>query len=477
MFDGITYEKGAAVLRMLESYLGPETFRKGVNAYLAAHANGNATSADFWQAEAQVSGKPVDKIMPTFVLQPGVPLISVEDACNSGTGKLTLEQQRFLISSEKFASPGRELWQIPVCTKTGQSSDQGCSLMTQREQTASTSSCRDWIYGNRDAKGYYRMAYRPEQLKKISEIAEQQLNVPERISLIEDTWALTRAGKNAVAGFLDLAQQLRSDDNRHVVGLLARHWEYVEDSLVTPGNEESYREAVRVQFAPLAKTLGWNSRASDTDEQKALRAELLTTLGSAGDPQAVAAARKIVAEYMQNPSSVDGTISGSAFTVAAANGDPAFYERLSTALRSAKTSDQYNHYLYALAAFQEPALLAHTMELVDQGKVRQQDYPRFFGALLSNPRSRDSAWKYLKDHWADMAQKVTSFGGAGAVSALGNGCSAEMRDDIRQFFAHNPAPGAQRAVQQSLERIDGCIDFQQTQRASFQSWLSAARQK
>src|SRR3954463_4105707 len=75
MFDGITYEKGAAVLRMLESYVRPEVFRKGVNAYLAAHANGNATSSDFWHAEAQASGKPIDKIMPTFVMQPGVPML------------------------------------------------------------------------------------------------------------------------------------------------------------------------------------------------------------------------------------------------------------------------------------------------------------------------------------------------------------------------------------------------------------------
>src|SRR6185312_4662919 len=92
MFDGITYEKGGAVLRMLELYLGPEVFRRGVNAYLAAHANGNATSADFWQAEAQVSGKPVDKIMPTFVLQPGVPMVSLSSSCPGGAGRLELKQ-------------------------------------------------------------------------------------------------------------------------------------------------------------------------------------------------------------------------------------------------------------------------------------------------------------------------------------------------------------------------------------------------
>jgi len=120
-------------------------------------------------------------------------------------------------------------------------------------------------------------------------------------------------------------------------------------------------------------------------------------------------------------------------------------------------------------------LLQRTIALLDQGRVRQQDYPRFFGALLSNPASQRMAWKYLKDHWDDLSQKVTSFGGAGAVSALGNSCSAEIRDDVEQFFRNHPAPGAQRAVQQSLERIAGCIDFQRRQGGSFRTWLNKER--
>jgi aminopeptidase N len=110
--------------------------------------------------------------------------------------------------------------------------------------------------------------------------------------------------------------------------------------------------------------------------------------------------------------------------------------------------------------------------LLDQHKVRQQDYPRFFGALLSNPAARSSAWEYLKDHWTDLAQKVTSFGGNGAVSALGNACSAEMREDVKQFFATHPAPGAERAVRQSLERINSCVDFKLRQQSNMQQWLA-----
>ena len=83
--------------------LGPEVFRKGVNAYLQAHANGNATSADFWQAMAKVSGKPVDKIMPTFVMQSGVPLVTVSGSCQAARKPLKLAQERFLLSSSATA--------------------------------------------------------------------------------------------------------------------------------------------------------------------------------------------------------------------------------------------------------------------------------------------------------------------------------------------------------------------------------------
>ncbi len=132
MFDGITYEKGAAVLGMLETYVGPEVFRKGVNAYLQAHANGNAAAADFWQAMAKVSGKPVDKIMPTFVLQPGVPLVTVSGSCANGKTTLQLSQQRFLIGASSAQQD--QTWSIPVCTKAAQNAGSACYLTEKKSE-------------------------------------------------------------------------------------------------------------------------------------------------------------------------------------------------------------------------------------------------------------------------------------------------------------------------------------------------------
>jgi puromycin-sensitive aminopeptidase len=473
MFDGITYEKGGAVLRMLESYLGPEVFRKGVNAYLAAHANGNATSADFWSAEAKASDKPVDKMMPTFVMQPGVPMLTLSAVCQGSSEQLQMKQQRFLISSEPTDSQDSQTWQIPVCTKSGGSKEAACALITSREQSASAPACTDWVFGNRDAKGYYRVEYTPSNLEKIGAVAEQQLNVPERIALIEDTWAMARAGKTSLPDFLKVSQQLGAEENLHVIDALSSHLSYVEDSLISSEQRAKFDAFVRDQFGAAARRVGWESTKTDTDEQKALRASLLEILGDADDPNAIATARKLVIQYMNDPASVDGTVIGNAFTVAAHTGDPALYDRFTKAFNESKSTDQYYHYLFALADFQQPELLNRTISLVNQGKVREQDYPRFFSALLANPASRDAAWKYLKEHWNDLAPKVTSFGGAGAISALGNACSAEMHDNVERFFADHPAPGAQRAVKQSLERINDCIAFKHQEESDMTQWLNS----
>jgi aminopeptidase N/puromycin-sensitive aminopeptidase len=475
MFDGITYEKGGAVLRMLESYVGPDIFRRGVNAYLRAHANGNATSADFWQAEAEASGKPVDKIMPTFVLQPGVPMLSISASCTGGSGKLTTSQQRFFLSPEQLRAPETEQWQVPACFKMDASSPTACALVVQKTQTESLNSCPQWIFGNRDAQGYYRVAYSADNLKRIAAVAEKELNAPERIAFVEDAWAMTRVGKNSVSDFLSVAQSLRTEQSRHVIDLLSAHLKYIGDSLVSGNQDGKYRAFVSQQFSPLARQLGWTVRPGDSDEQKALRAALLEILGSAADADAVATANELLQHSIKDPAAVDATTGATAFTVAAENGGVELYNQFTAALPKSRSSEEYNHYLYSLPHFRQPELVTRTLALVDSGEVRQQEFPRFFAALLSNPAARQPAWDYLKAHWDNLSEKVSSFGGNGALTALGNSCSPQLRDDVQQFFTAHRAPGAERTVRQSLERMNNCIEFKQLQEPEMQKWLAEAR--
>ena len=118
-FDAIAYEKGAAVIRMLENYLGAETFRKGINAYLQAHAYGSGTSQDFWTAMTAASGKPIDRILPTFVNQAGAPLVDVTSTCRDGRMDVAAAQQRFFLDPALLVNRSSELWQVPLCVKSG----------------------------------------------------------------------------------------------------------------------------------------------------------------------------------------------------------------------------------------------------------------------------------------------------------------------------------------------------------------------
>jgi aminopeptidase N len=306
----------------------------------------------------------------------------------------------------------------------------------------------------------------------IAAAAEKELTVPERIALVEDTWAMVRAGKMPVGAFLAMAEKLRGDHSQLVVSFIADHLDTIGQSLVPDRKKQQYQTFVREQFGPLAKETGWVASPNDSDELKALRANLLSILGNAGDPEAIAAARKIVQNFMKDPGSVEGTIAGPAFEVTAANGDPALYDLFRQGMDHARSQDEYYYYLFALTSFPQPELAKRTLALIDQGKLRQQDYLQVFPALLADAPAREIAWDYLKAHWDSLAEKVTTFGGRGAVSALGGFCSVPLRDDVKQFFSTHRAPGAERALQQSLESMNNCFEFKQAQGANLEKWLA-----
>ena len=249
-FDGIAYDKSAAVLRMIESYVGRETFRRGVTNYLNKHSYSNATAEDFWSAITQASGKPVDKIMKTFVDQPGAPLISVAAKC---TGKdeteVTLEQQRFFYDRKRLEAGGPEMWNVPVCMRpAGSSQPARCELLTQAEQAFTLPGCAPWVFANAGGQGYYRSVYSPEAVRQMSASAESALTPAERITLLGDEWAQVRVGRHDIGDFLKLLEGLKSDRERAVVQIAAERLRNISDDLTSDSDREAYQAWVRDQI-------------------------------------------------------------------------------------------------------------------------------------------------------------------------------------------------------------------------------------
>jgi aminopeptidase N len=477
LFDGIAYGKTAAVLRMLEAYLGPETFRAGVNEYLKQHAYGNSTADDFWSTLARVSKKPVDTIMPTFVKQPGVPMLSVDAQCSGNSTKVSLAQQRYFFDRAAFNSGSSQLWQVPVCMRTSQAGSgnaEKCELLTKKEDTFTLPGCPSWVLANAGGNGYYRSGYRPASVRALAQDAETALTPLERIILLTDTWAAVRVGRQPVGDYLTLAEGLQSDRNDAVLGLLFNQLSFIGKYLVNESDSETYQAWVRSLLAPIAREVGWEPKPGESDSQKDLRANLLQVLGSAGrDPEALAEAHKLTERALQTPASVESGLATAAFGLAAQNGDSAFYDKLMAGMKSAKTPEQFYLYFYTLASFGDAQLLQRTLNYAISPQVRSQDSLSLIGSVMANPEGEKLAWNFVRSQWSDVEKAGGPFASAQVVTSAGSFCDVGLRDEVKDFFSAHKVAAAERSFGQSMERINNCVDLKSQQSTPLASWLGS----
>ena len=471
LFDGIAYGKAAAVLRMLEAYLGEQTFQAGVNAYIQKHQYANATEADFWDAQTKTSKKPVDQIMPTFVKQAGVPIIDVKSQCSGASTTVSVEQRRYFYDRVKFEAANDQLWKVPLCMKSSTGAEK-CELLAKKEATFTLPGCSTWVLANAGATGYYRAGYQPDAVRALANDAESKLSPAERIALQTDIWASVRVGREPVGDYLALAQGLGSDRNRAVMDDVLGRLDFIGRYLVTESDRESYRAWMRGYLAPMLKDVGWDAKPGESDEQRTLRSRLFSAAGyDARDPEVLANARKLADKALDDPSSVDRQIAGGAMALAALNGGEDFYDRLMTALKNPKSPEEFYMYLFTLPQFSDPKLLQRTLDYALSPDVRSQDALGVISSVMSNPEGQKLAWDFVLAHW-DAVQKVGGpFASGRIVGSTSSFCDAHMRDQVVEFFAAHKVEAAERTYRQSIERINNCVDLKSRQEPQLASWL------
>jgi aminopeptidase N len=473
LFDGIAYGKAAAVLRMLESYLGEETFRAGVNAYLQQHRYANATADDFWDAQAKTSNKPVDRIMPTWVKQAGVPILNVKAQCSGNSTNVTLSQQRYYYDRSKFEAANDQLWQIPLCVRGSANGNEAkCELMTKKEETLTLPGCSTWVLTNAGATGYYRTAFSADAVRALATDAETKLTPAQRITVANDIWASVRVGRQPVGDYLAFARGLQPDRNRAVVEDLLGGLHFIGEYLVSDGDRDEYRNWLQQYLTPAMKDVGYVPKPRESDEQRTLRSRLFDALGyDARDPETLEEARKIADKALADPASVDTEMAGGAFALAALNGDSAFYDRVMAATKNPKSPELYYTYLFTLPRFNDPKLLQRTLDFAISAEVRSQDSLRVITTVMRNPAGRDLAWDFVRSHWDAVAKAGGPFASAAVVGATSVFCDTGMRDQVTEFFSTHKVAAAERTYKQSIERINNCVDFKSQQQPQLASWL------
>lgn len=474
MFDGITYQKGGAVLGMVESYLGAEQFRVGVHNYLQAHMFGNATAEDFWGAQTAASHKPVDKIMASFIGQPGVPLLQFSDPAS---GQVAATQTRFFISpaaQRAHASDAAQTWTIPVCFKSlDDAKTHDCPLLSAPQGNL-VSPQSALFFANARGEGYYRSLYPASIQEKLVAQIETGLTPSERISLLGDQWAQVRAGKSKIGGSLDLAVATRDDQSAEVTETVLNSLRAISTRLLdTPAEKQQFAAWIRKTYKPALTRLAMPAE-SDTPAKAELRAELFSIVGGVGkDPETIEEAKKLTMQYLQNPESVDATLAPAALSIAAQNGDATLFEQLQKVFETDNNPQRSEQALGLLSAFQDPALTQRAMEYAASGKVRNQDSLSLFARALGTPATRDAAWKYMQTNWPAVSAQLTEMNGGYIVRSAGSFCSAEKAQEVKDFFTSHPVHASARGLQIAQSQINDCVEFRSAQEANVKTWLDA----
>ncbi|MBB3760621.1 aminopeptidase N [Xanthomonas arboricola] len=333
-FDAITYQKGEAMIAMLEDYVGSDHWRTGVRSYIKQHQYGNAVTDQLWQQiDAVAPGKQFTQVAHDFTLQPGVPLIKASTRCVGGQTAVTLEQGEFTLDRPD-KPPLR--WHVPVVLRSGD----GAPVRVLVDGTAQVQvpGCDAPVVVNAGQKGYFRTWYAPAQFKALTD-RFAALPVVDQVGVLNDTNALAGAGVQAQADVLDLTAQVAAGASPDVWDMVASIYHDVDGSFERdPAARTAWRAYAVPRLSAEFATLGWDKRDGDSAQIQQLRTRLIATLSDMGDAAVIAEARRRFAAFQANPASLSPELRDSVLGAVAHNADAATWDALHALARQETSS-------------------------------------------------------------------------------------------------------------------------------------------
>ncbi len=469
-FDLITYEKGAAVVRMIEQYLGARVFRDGVRRYMRRHREGNAVAADLWRALGEASGTDVTRVARTWIEQPGFPLV---DLARTGQ-RLRVRQERFFADPTVPAATRRQRWPVPMVVRTGA---RGAvrALADKASQTVSLGAARaPWCYGNAGGSGFYRVRHDPATLAALR-AALDRLTPVERLALVGDQWALVRADRASVESFLDLADDLAGDLDHDVLDGLTGALAVLDDQVVEPDGAEqaALRRWIAARFGPPLEALGWTAARGEPDEVRLRRAALLRLVGGVAEaPEVLAAARRQIDAYLRDRAALEPNLADPVAALAARVGDGALYDRYRAVAAAALTPQEQRRFLLNLGSFRARPEVRRTLDALLRPEIPTQDVAFLMMRLFGNPAGREEAWRFLQRRWAGLRKRIPPLMVSRMVDATPSLRTPRHARELRAFFRAHPVPEAARAVRQALERFRLNAELRRRTAPGVGKWLA-----
>jgi puromycin-sensitive aminopeptidase len=480
-FDRITYEKGAAVVRMIERYLGAATFRRGVRAYIRKHREGNTVAADLWDALSNASGEEVDSLVRPWIEQEGYPVVEIRRSKSAGRPVIEFHQRRFLEQPARKRAGSRKpptRWPIPWVGRIG-----GGRGGRGRLERRLLSGARDrmplkhiprFIYGNADEGGFFRPLHDTDEIRRLSK-SLGSLKAVERMGLIDHQWALVRAGQASVGSMLDLAGSFARESDADVLDTLRKPLSFITNSLIpdaAPDCSAPMRSWLLEYFEGPFARLGWKPAAHEADEVRLTRAVLLGIVGGiAKSPHALEISYRQCDRYLTNRRSIDANLADAIVSLGAQKGDAALHRRFIDAAMTSASAQEKRRFLLALGDFRDAKLIDRTLTFALTDAVATQDVAFLFMRLFANSVARERTWEFVQHRWDRIRKRVPPHLCSYLIEMTPALLTNEYKREVSKFFRANPVPTGERALRQALERFDWYRGFRAAAAKDLVNWM------
>ncbi|HYR28588.1 MAG TPA: M1 family aminopeptidase [Thermoanaerobaculia bacterium] len=467
---GIAYDKGKAVIQMFESWIGPEKFRQGVLDHLKANQWGNANAAEFFAAFEKHAPKGTVAAMESFINQPGVPLITVEQ---TGPNEVRVTQSRF-----STGNAAAQTWRVPVMMRysDGKTVRTASVLLDTPSKTVKLEGDRvDWLYPSGNAAGYYRWRLPEAQMTALASRATSVLEPKERLAFIGNAGGLFSNGTIHGDTYLDLLARFSSDPDPHVFSAMMGALATVRNTFESAETRPKFAQYLRRTLSPALDRIGFAPKAGEPATITQVRPEVLAMLGYYADDERVSQwAREALPKYLADPSTVHPTLAGLVLGMSADQGDEALFEDFRKRFETASLPADRARFLNALGSFEKPALVAKAREYALNGPVRPNELFSLIGGG-DTPEERDEFFNWFMANFDPIMKKLPPAFAAG-LPAVAGGCEPARVAKAKQFFAEKKVPGTERRLAQVEEQVNDCAALRSREMAAVSRFLAGAPQ-
>ena len=436
MFDLLTYEKGASVVRMLEQYLGADVFRDGVRHYLATHAYANTETSDLWDALEHISEQPVRSLMHEWIYQGGHPIITATSTPHG----VRVSQHHFTLDPD--AADGRH-WSVPLRVRAADGTtttvllDEPSMMLTGVDELPATL--------NAGSSGFFRTAIDTPTIDALTGGGLASQTAAERHGIVDDAWAATVGGHLAASELLRLSAAFAGEDDLNVWQALATALLGL-DGLVPDDARPALQQRITSLARPALDAIGFEPAADDDDRTRELRATLVRLLGTAGaDDATIEACRGAL-------DSDDASLAAAALTVVVHNGDADDFDQVRNAWQTATDPVAEVRNLRALAGFRSTELIDRLLADIADGSVRTQDAPYVLARAMHNRTVGPHVWTFVRTNWDDLNERFPSNSITRMLEGITSLDADELVVEVDAFLAEHPVPQAGKQVEQHQER-------------------------